>query len=157
MYPKSAELSSDKNALKEEWRQYFDRQGLDNAFQILTGLCSKHASTQQLLSNISEDGNSNDDDVKLSLLTLCHWMESTSDNTSSSIKNPNGILAETLLDALKEGNESASEKICAIRKKTRDRKREIAEERRNKALKGMSAFGPMTGSSAASSASAGAS
>jgi len=157
LYPKSAELSSDKDALKEEWRQYFDRPGLDNAFQILTGLCSKHASTQQLLSNISEDGNSNDDDGKLSLLTLCHWMESTSDNTSSSIKNPNGILAETLLDALKEGNESASEKICAIRKKTRDRKREIAEERRNKALKGMSAFGPMTGSSAASSASAGAS
>ena len=157
LYPKSLDLSIDKDSLKEEWRQYFDRPGLENAFQILTGLCSKHASTQLLLSNISEDGNANDSDANLSLLTLCHWMESTSDNTSSGIKNPNGILAETLIDALKEGNASASKKIDAIRRKTRDRKREIADERRNKALKGMSAFGPMACSSAAGSASAGAS
>jgi hypothetical protein len=152
LYPNSTEASSKaatSDVLKEEWRQYFDRPGIDKALQILTGLCSRHAPTQLLLSNTSEDMNSRDFS-DLSLLTLCHWIESTSDNTSSGIKNPNGILAETLLDALKEGNELASERIGAIRTKSRDRKREIAEERRNEALKGMTyAFGPMTGSSIA--------
>ena len=159
LYPKQTKVSSDKDDIKEEWRKYFARPGMDDAFQILTGLCSKHASTQLLLSNISEDGKSNDVDGKLSLLTLCHWMESTSENTSSGIKNPNGILAETFLDVLKEGNESVSAKVGVIRTRTRDRKREIAEERRNKALKGMSAFGPMAGSGSSNnnSASAGAS
>ena len=66
--------------------------------------------------------------------------------TTSNIKNPNGILAETLLDALKEDNDATSEKIGALRKKTRDRKRDLAEERRNRALVGMSAFGTLAGS-----------
>ena len=151
LYPKSTDPPSKtatNDGLKEEWRQYFDRPGIDNAFQILTGLCSRHPSTQLLLSKTSGAENAKED-TALNLLTLCHWMESTSDNTSSGIKNPNGILAETLLDALKECNESTSEKIGSIRKKTRDRKREIAEERRNKALKGMGAFRPMGGSSVA--------
>lgn len=39
-----------------------------------------------------------------------------------------------------------------IRKKTQNRKKEIAEERRNKALVGMSAFGTLAGSAVASSA-----
>lgn len=54
-------------------------------------------------------------------------------------------MSQTLLDALKEGNDQTTEKIGAIRKKTRDRKREIAEERRNRALVGMSAFGTLAG------------
>jgi hypothetical protein len=57
---------------------------------------------------------------------------------------------QTLLDTLKEGNEETSEKIATIRKKTRDRKKEIAEERRNRALVGMSAFGTLAGSANAS-------
>jgi hypothetical protein len=132
--------------LREEWRFYFDRPGLSHAFRILTGLCARHRATQLLLSDISTENTnevilSNYEDDVLSLLTLCHWVESTSDNTLSNIKNPNGILAETLLDALKEENELCAKKIDAIRKKTRDRKRELAELRRNKALVGMSAFG----------------
>ncbi len=134
--------------LKEEWRFYFNRPGLSHAYRILTGLCSRHNATQLVLSDLSTDSAtetispSNDDDV-LSLLTLCHWVESTSDNTMSNIKNPNGILAETLLDALREDNELCAKKIDAIRKRTRDRKRELAEMRRNKALVGMSAFGKL--------------
>lgn len=152
----SESLSSE---LKEEWRLYFDRPGLIQAFKILTGLCSRHSATQLLLSDVSggdidEGISSRDEDVALSLLTLCHWVESTSDNTASSIKNPNGILAETFLDALKEDNELCAKKIGAIRKKTRDRKRELAEERRNKALVGMSAFGKLAGAAVAGPRSA---
>jgi hypothetical protein len=39
--------------------------------------------------------------------------------------------------------------ITAIRRKTRERKKEIAEERRNRALVGMSAFGTLAGSAVA--------
>jgi len=155
---------------KEEWRKYFDRPGLSQGFKILTGLCMRHDATQLLLSDIYSDDDDDDlmeegedekgtaekkstKDDKLILLTLCHWLESTSDNTSSSIKNPNGILAETLLDALKEDNDATSAKIGTIRKKTRDRKRELAEERRSKALVGMSAFGRLAGSAVAGSES----
>lgn len=164
LYSKSCKKlsESESSKLKEEWRNYFDRPGLSQAFKILTGLCSRHSPTQLLLSDIAtiplgaigedsmdvEDGSGQQD---LNLLTLCHWMESTSDNTASNIKNDNGILAETLLDALKEDNETTSEKIGAIRKMTRDRKRELAEERRNKALVGMSAFGTLAGAAVSES------
>lgn len=145
--------------LKEEWRLYLDRPGLSQAFKILTGLCSRHIATQLLLSDISscdtdDDVSSTHEDDILSLLTLCHWLESTSDNTVSDIKNPNGILAETLLDALKEDNALCAKKIGAIRNKTRDRKRELAEERRSKALVGMSAFGKLAGAAVAGPRSA---
>ena len=161
LYSKSCKKLSDKKSseLKEEWRNYFDRPGLSSAFKILTGLCSGHDATQLLLSDIPDfeggggegGGLKENDQDDLNLVTLCHWMESTSDNTASDIKNPNGILAETFLDALKEDNEVTSEKINAIRKKLRDRKRELAEERRNKALVGMSAFGTLAGSAVSSS------
>jgi len=160
LYPKSSKkLSERKSAeLREEWRAYFDRPGTSQAFRVLTGLCSRHGATQLLLSDVSgddvieeEEGGSEaeGEDTTPSLLTLCHWMESTSDNTAAGIKNDNGILAETLLDALKEDNDVTSEKIGAIRKKTRDRKRELAEERRNRALVGMSAFGTLAGAAVA--------
>ena len=162
LYPKSAKKLSEKklSELREAWRSYFDRPGLAASFKILTGLSSRHTLTQSLLSDVSsvglecieEEGGKEDD--SLNLLTLSHWMESTSDNTASGIQNPNGILAETLLDALKEDNESTSEKIGNVRKKTRDRKRELAEERRNKALVGMSAFGTLAGSAVSRAAAA---
>ena len=68
--------------------------------------------------------------------------------SSSPLGSP---FSKTLLDALKEGNDETSEKIGAIRKKTRDRKREMAEERRAKALVGMSAFGTLAGSAVSDS------
>ncbi|KAL3795660.1 hypothetical protein HJC23_002067 [Cyclotella cryptica] len=144
LYPKSLSLNkpgdNPTTELKEAWRKYFDRPGLAEAIKILIGLSSKHHATQVMLSEeLIGD--------MIDLPTLCHWVESTSDNEPSGIKtNGLGILAETLLDALKEGNDKTSEKIDIIRKKTRDRKREIAEERRNRALVGMSAFGTLAGS-----------
>ena len=91
--------------LKEEWRFYFDQLGLSQAFKILTGLWSRHSATQLLLSDVSSGDmnmgiSSSNEDNALSLLTSCHWVEGTSDNTTSNIKNPNGILAETFMDAL---------------------------------------------------------
>ncbi|KAL7467259.1 hypothetical protein ACHAXS_007506 [Conticribra weissflogii] len=147
LYSKLEQLSDEKakSDLKEKWRRYFNRRGLAYAIKVLTGLCSKHSQMQLLLA----DNGTGSAEESSDLLTLCHWIESTSDNTSSGITtNDIGILAETLLDELKQDNQVTSDKIDLIRKKTRERKREIAEERRNKALVGMSAFGPLVGSAA---------
>lgn len=156
---KASEASMRK--LKEDWRQYFNRSGLIEAIKILTGLCARHSSTQTLLSGIQNsekmtiDGEEDEPNVDLDFLNVCHWVESTSDNEASGITtNGLGILAETLLDALKEDNDVATDKIDSIRKKTRLRKKEIAEERRNKALVGMSAFGTLAGSAVADSTAA---
>eukprot|EP00957_Ditylum_brightwellii_P057135 4329830-Ditylum_brightwellii.AAC.1 len=64
-----------------------------------------------------------------------------------------GLLSETLLDALRENNDMVTSKIDTIRKKTRNRKREIAEERRSRALVGMTSFGPVAGAATSSSLS----
>jgi len=160
LYSKSCKKLSEKKSseLREEWRTYFDRPGIAAAFKILTGLCSGHDATQLLLVGINDhEDQAGEDTMKedssqedgLNLLTLCHWIESTSDNTASGITNPDGILAETFLDALKEDNELSTEKINAIRKQLRDRKRELAEERRNKALSGMRLSAGSAGSSTA--------
>lgn len=122
---------------------YLNRPGLSQAFKILTGLCSRHVATQLHLSGVSSssDAEAAPQCEEFNFLILCHWIESTSDNTASNILNPCGILAETLLDALKEDNESSSARIDALRRKTRECKRKLAEERRNKALGGMCSFG----------------
>jgi len=148
LYSKLEQQSDEKakSDLKEEWRRYFNRPGLAYAIKVLTGLCSKHSQMQMLLAESGTGGADESPD----LLTLCHWIESTSDNTSSGITtNDIGILAETLLDELKQDNQVTAVKVNLIRKKTRERKREIAEERRSKALVGMSAFGRLVGSAAA--------
>ncbi len=92
----------------------------------------RHSATQLLLFGITsgdtnEGVSSRDEDDTLSLLTLCHWVKITSDNTASNIKNPNGILAEILLDALKEDNEACAKKSGAIQEKTFDHKCKLAE------------------------------
>jgi len=91
LYPKqiSNEKISDVNKAKDGWKRYFDRPGLVEAIKILIGLCSKHHTTQITLSE-RQIG-----DETIDLPTLCHWIESTSDNHSSGIKtNGLGILAE---------------------------------------------------------------
>lgn len=93
LYPKQLpkKKSSDDTKLKDEWREYFDRPGLSEGIKILIGLCSKHHPTQTKLSGCWDEG--------VNLLTLCHWVESTSDNESSGIKtNGLGILAEVRMD-----------------------------------------------------------
>jgi hypothetical protein len=57
-----------------------------------------------------------------------------------------GLLAETLLDELGDGNDRVLQKVKTLRKETRDRKKEIANETRSKTLVKMSAFGPLAAS-----------
>ena len=94
LYQKQLQKKKPSNGkkVKEEWRIYFNRTGLVEAFKILIGLCSKHHPTQIKLSE-EETG-----DDTVNLLNLCHWIESTSDNESSGIKtNGLGILCEVCL------------------------------------------------------------
>ena len=91
LYPKQLQKKKAANEKKvnEEWRVYFNRAGLVEAFKILIGLCSKHHPTQIKLSE-EQAG-----DGPIDLLNLCHWIESTSDNETSGIKtNGLGILCE---------------------------------------------------------------
>ena len=140
---------ADTEALEEQWRAYYSREpGLLMALRMLIGLCTKHGSTQTALVNC--DG----------FVQLCHWMESTSisaandagavaSSSSGETRNELGLVAETLLDALQEGNEYCKSKIKAARKATKDRKKELAKERRNRALVGMNIATLTSGGAAA--------
>uniref|UniRef100_A0A7S2LBI9 E3 ubiquitin ligase UBR4 C-terminal domain-containing protein n=1 Tax=Leptocylindrus danicus TaxID=163516 RepID=A0A7S2LBI9_9STRA len=140
---------ADTEALEEQWRAYYSREpGLLMALRMLIGLCTKHGSTQTALVNC--DG----------FVQLCHWMESTSisaandtsaaaSSSSGETRNELGLVAETLLDALQEGNEYCKSKIKAARKATKDRKKELAEERRSRALVGMNIAALTSGGAAA--------
>jgi len=135
---------TDRESNEKRWREYYGRKGLQISLRILIGLCANHFNTQTLIadSDLPENGEKN----SVSLIIACHWIESTSDNNSADIDtNGLGILAETLLDALQQNNEPVKDKISFLRKKTRDRKKQIAQERRNKTLVGMGAFGHVTG------------
>ncbi len=52
-----------------------------------------------------------------------------------------GLSAETLLDEIKAGSGEVAFKVDAVCRKTREHKKEIAEERRSKTLAAMSTFG----------------
>jgi hypothetical protein len=93
LYPKTPTTKKSKDdaaaKLREEWRNYFERPGLVEAIKILIGLCSKHHGTQIMLAEQLKGGQ------PIDLPTLCHWVESTSDNESHGINmNGLGILAE---------------------------------------------------------------
>lgn len=151
LFPRVSGLQGDVSVDKTEkelnekrWREYYGRRGLQMSLRILIGLCANHFNTQTLIAenDLSEGETSN----AVPLLTACHWIESTSDNTTADIDtNGLGILAETLLDALLQNNDPVKNKILSLRKNTRDRKKQIAEDRRKKALVGMSAFGHLSG------------
>jgi hypothetical protein len=132
-----------RDAIEKMWNSYFLRSGLQTAFKMLTGLCNGHEPTQSLIASVGARKSANGD---TSFLTACHWIESTSDNSSLAIKTKDlGLLAETLLDELSSGNERVSKKVKTLRKDTRNRKKKIAQETRSKTLVGMSSFGPMSG------------
>jgi len=151
LFPKVNGLQGDASTNKTErqssekrWREYYGRRGLQMSFRILIGLCANHFNTQTLIADNDSPESGEENDVPL--LMACHWIESTSDNNSADIDtNGLGILAETLLDALQQNNEPVKDKISSLRKNTRDRKKQIAEERRNKTLVGMGAFSHLTG------------
>ena len=133
--------TNDKDIGIREWRGYYERRGLQVAFRILSGLCKGHAFTQSAIATAQhEDGS-----TEISLLCLCHWIESTSDNSTDEVSTHGlGILAETLLDDVAENNKETQNIVSSLRKNTRDRKKQLAEERRNKAL-GDIAFGSLSG------------
>jgi hypothetical protein len=135
LWPKASK-KEDVADLEQSWKYYFLRSGIKTAFDMLVGLCRGHNGLQSLLANYS-DGR---------FINACHWIESTSDNKTVRIYlNGLGLLAETLLDELKEDNAEVANTVGAIRRKTRERKKEIADERRSKALVSMSSFGPIAG------------
>lgn len=132
-----------KDAIEKMWRSYFFRSGLQTAFKMLAGLCNGHEETQSAIANAGARKSAKGD---VPFLTACHWMESTSDNSSLAIETKGvGILAETLLDELSSGNEKVAKKVKGLRKETRNRKKEIAQESRSKTLVSMRSFGPMAG------------
>jgi hypothetical protein len=103
---------------------------------MIIGLCKSHPPTQAYVARFREEGKN------VSLLLACHWMEATSDNSLSRIMmNGLGLSAETLLDEIRAGTSDVAFKVDAVRRKTRERKKEIAEERRSKTLASMSSFG----------------
>ena len=136
---------SEKVKKRREWKLYYNRTGLQTAFKILIGLSTEHHETQSYLS--TDDRSSKDKKKHMKLITAAHWIESTSDKDDIKT-NGLGILAETLLDTMLHENEQVKSKIASLRKKTRDRKKELAQERRKKALSGMSAFGRLVGDGA---------
>lgn len=129
-----------KSELEQQWKFYLQRSGLKVAFDMLIGLCSKHESTQALIGNFEVSTNNE----PKSFVAFCHWMEATSDFASAQVSmNGLGLLAETLLDELAEEKSPVSSKVKVLRRQTRNRKKEIAMNRRSKALLSVGAFGSL--------------
>jgi hypothetical protein len=126
--------TSIKRLLETSWKEYFARGGTKTAFGILSGLCQKHVETQSRLSRSPE------------FLRSCHWLEATSSNVSAGVDTRGlGLSAETLLDEIMEDNMKVSRLVNGVRQKTRMRKKELAEERRAKALGKISVGGMVMG------------
>lgn len=148
LYAKGEKLiEGDKGIQRREWKIYYNRSGLQTAFKILIGLSTEHCETQTYLSSCMSTKTSQDKNASIYLVTAAHWIESTSDNDDIKT-NGLGILAETLLDTMLYQNEEVKAKISSLRRKTRNRKKELALDRRKKALSGMSAFGRLVGDGA---------
>ena len=135
------QLSKGKQTkLETEWRDYSKRLGLKTSLEMVVGLAKEHEGTQLFIGGFSRGS--------VSFLQVCHWLESSSDLPSSGISLKGlGILAETILDDLVDFGTPVSKKIKSIRKRTRERKKQIAMERRSQALLGMSKFGALAGPS----------
>lgn len=138
LYSKTEKISDDeRKMLCREWDTYYSRNGLMIGFRILIGLCTDHEQTQSYLGNGTRD--------KIPLVVAAHWIESTSDKEDVNT-NGLGILAETLLDNMMNNNDVVGKNISELRGKTRDRKKELAQEQRNKALAKMSGLRTFTSS-----------
>ncbi len=145
LWSKEAVVSKEKQTtLEKKWKNFSKRAGLKTSFEILIGLSKEHPSTQTFLGTFDEGD--------VSFLQFCHWLESTSDNASADITMKSFSLhAETLLDDVTEFGDASSDvvkRIKALRKKTRNRKKEIAMERRKKTLVSVNKFVAFTGATA---------
>ena len=116
---------------QDAWKAYIERDGVRTALKIATSLCKEHDGAQMAFCQHK------------SLVQSCHWLEATSDNSDLNISmNGIGLLAETLLDELVGGSSDLETSVESVRKATRMRKKELAEERRNMTLHKMGSFGP---------------
>ncbi|XP_067662559.1 E3 ubiquitin-protein ligase UBR4-like [Haliotis asinina] len=97
----------------EVWKEFISKQSLGYALRLLTGLCTKHKLTQDLIAE--------------SCIPILHKLEQVSSDKHI------GTLAENLLDALKS-NESAARKIEEIRQQTKAEKKRLAMAVRKKHL-----------------------
>ncbi|GAX11800.1 E3 ubiquitin-protein ligase UBR4 [Fistulifera solaris] len=117
------------HTIREGWRALFGRLGVKTVFKILTGLCQHHAPMQRCLANFPK------------FLQCCHWIEATSDNPADNIATSGlGLLAETLLDEVGEGNNEVSAMVTSIRNETKLRKKAIALERRKATMLKMGVY-----------------
>ena len=141
LWSKDEEIKKqDSQNLEKQWRIYLGRPGLKTALNMLIGISKKHAATQSFLASVE------------AFLMALHWMEATSDNASAGIEmNGLGLVSETLLDEMSEGNVDVSKQVNAIRRKTRDRKKEIALAKRSKTLTKMGSFGKSASSKCSTS------
>ena len=137
-----SESGAKKNALDDGWRSYYNRRGTRTALQMLAGLAKKHKSTQARIATFG------------SFVQSLHWLEATSDKSILVIEtNGVGLLAETLLDEMMEENAEVTRLVEEVRKKTKLRKRELAQERRAKTLGKMNSFGALSVGSGGSAGS----
>jgi hypothetical protein len=124
-------MNKEKKCLEEAWREYYQRAGVRTAFRILTGISRKHAATQAHIASLAD------------FLRVAHWLEATSDAQSENIDTKGiGLLAETLLDEISEGNKDI---VGSVRRRTQLRKKELAFEKRHKALHKMGVLGTVDG------------
>jgi hypothetical protein len=144
LFESSTKLEPDgKNLNETSWRLYFGRKGLILAMKILVGISTNHIPTQNAICGLpdkSVDGSlvSREGSSQYSFVTVCHWIESTSDYNNISTCGL-GIQAETLLDIMIENSGELKTIILNIRNVTRERKKAIADERR-KSLMAMNSF-----------------
>lgn len=81
----------------------------------------------------------------------CHWIEGTSDNAVAQVKTEGlGLLAETRLDEIICDNPDVGRVIEGVRHKTKLRKKELAQERRDRALGRFGTFHPLVSRSSPS-------
>lgn len=129
LWSQGEQLNAEKKGqLESQWKNYVERPGLKPAFDMLIGLSKQHEATRSFIGQFQSSH-------EQSLIQVCHWIEATSDNTSARISMKGlGLVAETLLDELMSEDSSMAVQVKAIRTNTRNRKKQIAMERRSKAL-----------------------
>lgn len=101
-------------AIIDSWKRYYDSAPtVSLLLKLMNGLGQIGASSE--------------------LVKALHWLEATSDSSEVNTQDL-GLLSETLLDNLIQVSDPSKQKIAQFRKATRERKKEIASEKRSRAL-----------------------
>lgn len=108
-YSRTEEISTDS----EDWQEFLGKASLSYVLRLLTGLCSGHTGTQLLVGD--------------HCIAILHKLEQISSDKHI------GTMAENLLEALKE-NEQTATKITDVRKQTKTEKKRLAMAVRMKQL-----------------------